>query len=174
MPSSDALVDLLSHEVILRSAPGKGSIFAVRAPLVPGAAAIHAAPAEPEASAGLGIMVVDDDLQVLEGIAVLLSAWGYRAYVAPSAEQLCQLHEQVGAPSVHLIVADYRLAGGVTGVDAIQQVIAHLGYRVPALIVTGDTSPERLRELAASGYSVLHKPLAPDSLRAAIRRAVRV
>ncbi|MBY0322829.1 MAG: response regulator [Reyranella sp.] len=168
------LADLLDHEVILRSASGRGSTFAVRAPLVPPAAAIHAALPEPEASAGLGIMVVDDDLQVLEGIDALLSAWGYRAYVAPSAEQLCQRHEQAGAPSVHLIVADYRLAGGVTGVDAIQQLTARLGYRVPALIVTGDTSPERLRELAASGYSVLHKPLAPDSLRAAIRRAVRV
>ncbi|MBI2739225.1 MAG: response regulator [Rhodospirillales bacterium] len=168
------LAGLLSHEVILRSVPGRGSTFAVRAPLVPPAPAIHAGLPEPEASAGLGIMVVDDDVQVLEGIAVLLSAWGHRAYVAPSAGQLCQRHEQAGSPSVHLIVADYRLAGGVTGADAIQQVTAHLGYRVPALIVTGDTSPERLRELAASGYYVLHKPLAPDSLQAAIRRATCV
>jgi signal transduction histidine kinase len=165
------LANLLGHAVSLRSAPGKGSTFAVRVPLAPPAAALALTATEPEDATGLGIMVVDDDLQVLESIAALLSVWGYRTYLGQSVEALCRRHEQAGAPSVHLIVADYRLAGGVTGLHAIQQMIAHLGYRVPALIVTGDTSPDRLRELSATGHDVLHKPLAPDLLRAAVRRA---
>jgi CheY-like chemotaxis protein len=156
----------------LRSVPGKGSTFAVRVPLAPPAAVIPAAVPEPEATAGRGIMVVDDDPQVLESIAALLSIWGYRTYVAQSVEELCRRHDQAGAPAVHLIIADYRLAGGVTGLNAIRQMNAHLGYRVPALIITGDTSPDRLRELSGTGHSVLHKPLAPDLLRAAIRRAI--
>jgi signal transduction histidine kinase len=165
------LANLLGHAVSLRSAPGKGSTFAVRVPLAPPAAALALTATEPEDATGLGIMVVDDDLQVLESIAALLSVWGYRTYLGQSVEALCRRHEQAGAPSVHLIVADYRLAGGVTGLHAIQQMSAHLGYRVPALIVTGDTSPDRLRELSATGHAVLHKPLAPDLLRAAVRRA---
>lgn len=165
------LADLLGHAVTLCSTPGKGSTFAVRVPLAPQAAAFPAAAAEPEEASGLGIMVVDDDPQVLEGIAALLSVWGYRTYVAQSVGELCRCHDQAGAPSVHLIVADYRLAGGVTGVNAIERLNAHLGYRVPALIITGDTSPDRLRDLSAAGHDVLHKPLAPDLLRAAIRRA---
>jgi signal transduction histidine kinase len=166
------LASLLGHAVTLRSAPGKGSTFAVRVPLAPAAAIISAVIPEQDSTVGRGIMVVDDDPQVLESIAALLSVWGYRTYVAQSLEELCRRHDRAGAPSVHLIVADYRLGGGVTGLEAINRINAHLGYRVPALIITGDTSPDRLRELSAIGHGVLHKPLAPDLLQAAIRRAI--
>lgn len=166
------LTNLLGHPVALRSTPGKGSTFAVRVPLAAPPALDQVASPKHDASAGFGIMVVDDDVQVLEGITELLSVWGHRAYAAADTDALCRHHAAAGAPSVHLIIADYRLAGSVTGSDAVRQLIRHLGYRVPALIVTGDTSPERLRELAASGHVVLHKPLAPDLLQTAIRQAI--
>ena len=35
---------------------------------------------------------------------------------------------------------------------------------LPAIIITGDTAPERLAELDGAGIQVLHKPVAPARL----------
>ncbi len=66
------------------------------------------------------------------------------------------------------IVADYRLREGRTGTTAIAQVRQRLGWPVPAAILTGDTAPERLMETSASGFLLLHKPVQPGRLRAAL------
>lgn len=73
-----------------------------------------------------------------------------------------------GDAPVDLIVADYRLEHGTTGLDAIQALSAHIGRRVPAIIVTGDTSPSRLKEVSASSVRILHKPITGEELREAI------
>jgi hypothetical protein len=39
-----------------------------------------------------------------------------------------------------------------------------LGESLPALLITGDTAPERLREAQASGIPLLHKPVSPGKL----------
>ena len=64
-----------------------------------------------------------------------------------------------GAAPVDLIIADYRLGDGTTGVDAIEALCAHIGRSVPAVIMTGDTSPSRIKEATASGHRILHKPM---------------
>lgn len=67
-----------------------------------------------------------------------------------------------------LIIADYRLGDGITGLDAIQSLSNAVGNTVPAIIITGDTSPARLRDVNASGALLLHKPIEVDELRDAI------
>jgi two-component system, sensor histidine kinase len=44
---------------------------------------------------------------------------------------------------------------------------------IPALLITGDTAPERLREIDAGNIPVLHKPLDEQILRAALLNAMR-
>jgi CheY-like chemotaxis protein len=44
---------------------------------------------------------------------------------------------------------------------------------MPALLISGDRSPERLRQAAAAGMTrVLYKPVAPAALKSAIAAAV--
>ena len=99
----------------------------------------------------------------------LLTAWGCRC------ESVCTVDEALGRLDVftpHLVVADYRLREHRTGVQAIAAVreVVRLdsGQEIGALIITGDTAPERLREAHASGLQLLHKPVPAEQLHAAL------
>jgi CheY-like chemotaxis protein len=69
------------------------------------------------------------------------------------------------APPPDAIIADYRLRGDALGIEAIQALQARFRSNIPAVLVTGDTAPDRLREATASGFRLLHKPVAPTKLR---------
>ena len=64
-----------------------------------------------------------------------------------------------------MLVVDYRLAEGQTALMAIDRLQAFLRTTVPAIIITGDTDPERIREAHGSGHLLLHKPLEPERLK---------
>jgi len=72
-----------------------------------------------------------------------------------------------------LIIADYRLREDKTGDEAIALIRDELNRDIPALIITGDTSPERVREAAQSGTRLLHKPVTPNVLVAAVRELLQ-
>ena len=59
-----------------------------------------------------------------------------------------------------------------SGLEALALVESALGASVPAIIVTGDTRPERLRAAREIGHLLLYKPLAPMRLRAALTSAL--
>ena len=67
------------------------------------------------------------------------------------------------------VVSDLRLANGEDGIDAIERVRTIYGAPLPALLITGDTSPDELRRATDSGYMVLFKPVQPRKLLAALR-----
>lgn len=163
------LAGLLDHPVGLRSAPGKGAAFSVRIPRADPPLRVPDVVAEIGRPSGQCIMVLDDDAQALDGIATLLRAWGHEVAAGMDVETLCRQHAAAGLGQVDLVIADYRLGGGLTGSAAAERLFARLGYCAPVLIVTGDTMPERLRELNTTGHRVLHKPVAPEDLQAAIR-----
>lgn len=117
------------------------------------------------------VMLIDDEEEIREGMQETLSKWGCIALVATSGDDaVLQIQTQVQQPDV--ILSDYRLQDGKNGVDAIHQVYNEIGRKVPALIITGDTAPGRLREARNSGYMLLHKPLQSAQIRAFIRNAV--
>ena len=64
----------------------------------------------------------------------------------------------------------HRLADGKTGIEAIDCLRGALGISIPAFLISGDTTPERLRDARASGYHLLHKPVPPMTLRAILNR----
>jgi len=67
-----------------------------------------------------------------------------------------------------LILCDYRLRDEENGIDVIRRLQAEYNDDIPAVLITGDTASERLREARDSGFIVLNKPVANSKLRATL------
>jgi CheY-like chemotaxis protein len=99
----------------------------------------------------------------------LLENWGCEVITTTTAEEAEAAVTAVAAP-LDMLIVDYRLRRHASGIDAIERLHALLGARIPALVITGDTAPDRLREAEESGYPLLHKPVKPPQLRDVMRR----
>lgn len=161
---------LLDCPVTMRSEPGRGSTFSVSVPLARRAASAAVEPIElAPAQSGL-VFVVDDEALVQESTARLLEAWGYEALTGGSADELLA---RARGRTPDLVICDWRLRGEETAPAAIARIRAACGAQAPALLITGDIAPAQLRAAHATGLPLLHKPVAPGKLRAAVGNLVR-
>ncbi|MCA1941467.1 MAG: PAS-domain containing protein [Caenispirillum bisanense] len=171
----DRLAQLLGHPITVRSVPGKGSCFAVAVPLdlsTPSAVVEDEdADLEDVDLQGVVILAIDDEPDILEGIEASLTQQGYRVITGCTVDEAV---EAVRAAEVvpDVILSDYRLEEGMTGIEAIARVRACMGGPIPGILLTGDTAPEILRATQASGFPLLHKPLPVHDLKAAIIAAL--
>jgi CheY-like chemotaxis protein len=102
----------------------------------------------------------------------LLQGWGHRVLCGGSGREI--LERAAGVSLVpDLIICDYRLRGEENGAAVIQQLRAIYAMRIPALLITGDTAPDRLEEASRSGLLLLHKPVSNSRLRAAVGNLLR-
>jgi CheY-like chemotaxis protein/anti-sigma regulatory factor (Ser/Thr protein kinase) len=167
----ERLVKLLNHPLELRSQLGKGSMFAVTVPrgrredFVPGEADGQIF-VDRDVANSL-ILVVDDEPDVRESMLALLGRWRCEVVAAESCEEMLQKLISVQRMP-DLIVSDYRLKGGENGIEVVARLREEFNAQVPALLITGETGIEQLREAEESGLHVLHKPLNPSRLRALI------
>jgi signal transduction histidine kinase/CheY-like chemotaxis protein len=163
------LTGILNHPLSLRSAPGRGSVFRLLIPRIAAPQDVAAdladamGPADPSSAL---ILAIDDDAVVRTAMGELLISWGHRVVAAADTKAALAMLKTSATPD--LIVCDYRLGRGETGLDAIDRLRAATGVRIPAILLTGETSPEKLRAALASGHPLLHKPLAPGRLRAEV------
>ncbi len=165
---------LLGTDIELISAVGRGSTFAFQLPLSAGAAQVggEAAPADVSGRLrGRTILVIDDEPEVRIGMRRFLEAWGCRVLVCGGLAEALGLLD-AHTPAIDLILADFRLRAGEDGIATIAALRQRIGV-VPALLVSGDTAPERLRQAEASGLPILHKPVTADALLRAITGLLR-
>lgn len=169
------LAQAMGAQVQVRSRPGRGSVF--RLWLVPWRGALLDGPAEAQAEAaapgdarleGLQVLVIDDDAAVRAGMQALLHSWQCACVCAESTAQALAALAQMPQPDV--IVTDFRLRQGATGRQALDALRRQLARRVPAIIMTGDTSPQRLRDAQSTDALLLHKPVSAAQLRAALQQ----
>lgn len=166
--------DLLGLEFGLNSVPGKGSVFWLTAPLSP-ENAVTTPEFPPAHSVGFNhgnIILIEDDPIVLRGLEEMLSGAGYEVVGAETTQEaVTHLHTRSMAPD--LIIADHRLGAERTGIEAIGLLQSQFGDHIPAIIITGDTAPDRLREASDGGHVLLHKPVLPELLLTTVARVMQ-
>jgi signal transduction histidine kinase/CheY-like chemotaxis protein len=172
----DRLCRLLDHPIEVKSTVGKGSVFAVTVPLAPADKRAIEASIVPRSQPSLShdklVLVIDDDPLVLEGMSGIFRKWGCRVVTADSdSKALKAAAEQDDVPD--LIISDYHLANGRTGIATIEWLRGELSAQVPAFLISGDTDPATLHEAKAKGFHLLHKPVDPMALRAMFNQAVK-
>lgn len=165
------MASLIGARVELDSRLGHGSRFALILP------AERAPPREPPRlpapppAPKRSLLVVDDDPVVRRSIQMALESFGYRVLAAASrAEAVALMTQGDGLPDA--LIADYRLGQGETGPAVAVALREHLGWAIPVLVMTGDTAPDRIREVRESGFGILSKPVGVDELLEAVERTI--
>jgi CheY-like chemotaxis protein len=169
------LSDLINAPLDLRSQPGRGTVFSLTLP--PGKAPRTQSLTGVAGKAPLGltldqkfIVVVEDEPAVRGGLEVLLKGWGATVATFETVEA-SRNWAAAAAPDVKapdLLVVDYRLEHGNTGLDAIQALRGRFGPQVPAIMVTGSTMSGLEADAQAHDFHLLVKPVVPNKLRAMI------
>jgi signal transduction histidine kinase/CheY-like chemotaxis protein len=169
----ERLCRLLDHPIELTSRLGKGSRFCLTVPLATSGhtSVVPDMPADAIADPVRGklVVVVDDDALVLDGMRGVLQGWGCRVVTASSDD--AAIAGLAGRPD--LIVSDFRLAGGKTGLDVVAALHRAFDASIPAFLITGDTTTERISDAVAHGLPLLHKPVNPMALRAVVNQLLR-
>jgi signal transduction histidine kinase/CheY-like chemotaxis protein len=175
------LARLLNLGIRLKSRPGVGSTFAVEIPRARTAEIaedVLPARATRDIVRGAFVVLIDDDPLALDAFGTTLTDLGCRVLKAGSGvEAIHALAQAEFAPQI--VVSDYRLAGDENGLAAIEMVVANQralygeAFPLPALVVSGDTSPEELERVARAGYPMLHKPVGARRLHQALDAALQ-
>jgi Na+/proline symporter/signal transduction histidine kinase len=169
----DRIGRVLNHPVELQSTPGKGTVFRVRLPLseqIPETKNTAAADGPQPGLARLdhlGILCIDNEPAILDGMGLLLEGWGARVVKAAGRTEAEAFLSRPGA-SVDLVIADYHL-DDATGIEAIETVRARLPD-LPAILVTADRTAEVRAAADRLGTVLLNKPVKPAALRANLMR----
>ena len=165
------LAKLLNHDVALSSRVGAGSSFRIDAPRAADAVRAFAgiAPGVPATGRatlrGTLVAVIDDDPTAIDAMAELFSIWGATVVGGRDAPSVLEALGRL-ARYPDLVVADLRLGDGASGVITVRALRDELGFAVPALIVSGDTSAAAERAARAAGLSLLPKPVVAAVLEA--------
>lgn len=164
------LVEILDIDLKLRSEPAKGSVFSIecqRSLENKNNKSSNGFSYMQANLAGKTIIVIEDEKPIRDALNILLSGWGCRVYELESISEINEKLTLNNKPD--MIVADYRLRFSETGVDVIHALHQYFkDTNIPAVIITGDTAPERLIEVEQSGFYIMHKPVAGGKLRAVL------
>ena len=168
------LAALMAAPVRLASTPSRGSVFTLELPLGK-APRVEARMLPGKGPVGITldgrlIVIVEDEPAVREGLQVLLAGWG-AGIVSLESMAAVRVWAAASDPEVvrpSLIIADYRLEHGETGVFAIRAIRERFGQEVPAIVVTGSSMTGHDKEALEQNFHLLIKPVLPNKLRAMI------
>jgi CheY-like chemotaxis protein/anti-sigma regulatory factor (Ser/Thr protein kinase) len=151
---------------------GKGSTFIVRLPLdTKDATARPVRGRAPDSGRDLdlSVMLVDDDADTCEGLAIALGETGAQVRIARSAAEALAID---AVTPVSVVISDISMPGsdGYSLIRAIRQRDAERGTRTVAIAMTGLAGREDRDKAVDAGFDEhVAKPIEPSALIAKLR-----
>lgn len=159
---------LLGHALSLKSREGKGTVVRITLDRVhPKQASIEQVVLENprDRLANKKVLIIDDEQSILTATKSLISKWDCVVEIATNCDEASAICKHF-TPDV--IISDFRLKEHRTGIEVIKQLRLQLHQNIPAILITGDTAPDRLQQAKASELMLLHKPVKPAKLKVAM------
>lgn len=172
---SARLVEAMHGRLWVQSVPGQGSCFHFRATFGVAAQAAQYHAEDDTLTAGVPVLVVDDNLTNRRVLSEMLWRWHMRPTAAASAQEALSLMRSAAGrgQSFRLIVTDVHMPG-MDGFQLAEQIKAsrNLANTLILMLTSGEQRGDlaRCRELGVSLY--LTKPVRQAELRAAILQAL--
>lgn len=170
----DRMARLLDLPVRIHSAPGQGTCFSVKLPLVgyQHQPVAHLDAGITDASErildGVHILAVDNDAQVLAALRGILTQWGAQVTTLNQLAQVTTLND-----SIDIMIVDYHLDRGETGTQVIQAVRERLSKHVPAIVNSADHNEEVREDVADNRAHFMPKPLKTAALKRLLKRLLK-
>ena len=147
------LSTMLGLGVSLHSELGRGTTislsFALDNPVETERAVIR-----PTLPPGLVVLLVDDECMVRESMRTLLAQLGCVVHLASGVDQAASLAR---THRIDVLITDQHLRDGESGVAALAAV-RRIVPDVPAAMMTGDITADRIREAQTAGVPLFYKP----------------
>lgn len=113
---------------------------------------------------GKVIVAIDDEKDIRDAMSLLLNKWECLAVVAESGREAIEILSKLNRLPDY-IISDFRLKNNEEGTESIELIRDEFNSAIPAILITGDTAPERIVAARNYGIDVLYKPFEPEELK---------
>ena len=112
------------------------------------------------------VLLIDDEADIAEAMAAFLGSYGVTLLAVPNEHEATAAFSQAAAQGApfEALICDYRLADGANGLDIGLRLRRRFAPKLPLLLATGETVPDRLQRVQDSSVPVLFKPVAAEIL----------
>lgn len=162
---------LLGHPVALVSTLGIGTCFEVAVPIGRQLPVTHLpqSPIQSDSSRLLAdkkVLIVDNDSQILSAMDSLLTSWGATVLQAKDVQSAVA---HCTAP-IDLMLLDYQLDYGATGIEVSQAVRQQFSKPIPGILNSANQSDDVREQAVTEHLHYLPKPLKPLALKRLIKQ----
>jgi len=163
---ASGLAKLLNRSIVVTSIVGKGTCFTISIPFGTKHELGQQNNKYQETVYDLSdkkVVFIDDEKPVRDAMRHILDECGSNAIIAADLDHAIKLLDEEGSiPDI--IITDYRLRGGITGIEVIWEIRGKYGFQIPAMIITGDISSEWLKDIKSNKIHILFKPVKAEKL----------
>jgi CheY-like chemotaxis protein len=168
----DKISRVLGNQISVRSSVGKGSVFSILVPYgqLDEPEIIHSPPPLVQLQnpvEGKRLLVIDNDTSICAGMETPLSSWNCQVQTETSIHHLDS--DQLKDNPPDLVIVDYHLDNGETGIEAAVLLKQWLGETLPILMITANRTQDLKKQVRELELQLLNKPIKPHKLKSMLR-----